>query len=188
MLTYTYLNCCKVLKLFIVEDVLYCLWFSFLPNHHTNFSESMVSWLGVLTYSIYQLFTMVISKYFSCMQSNHHGANLNHHLGYRQVDFALSAYDSLLSSSQTQAPSAICTRAGNGLSADQKSECTLQPDAALAIAEGTLHGLQECSRQLSSRRWNCSYENRGIFKHGLHKSKPRAIAQMYICIQYNTYP
>ena len=72
---------------------------------------------------------------------------------------------------------------GNGLSANQKSECTLQPDAALAIAEGALYGLQECSRQLSNRRWNCSYAN-PLFNNGLQESKLRNLLVNY---SYNSY-
>ena len=98
---------------------------------------------------------------------------LSYHCLCRQVDFALSVYESS-SSNQIQAPSAICTMEGNGLSANQRSECTLQPDAALAIAEGALYGLQECSRQLSNRRWNCSYAN-PLFNNGLQQSKPNYI-------------
>lgn len=100
-----------------------------------------------------------------------HDCNVNSYYSLcRQVDFALNVYDGS-SSNQIQAPSAICTNEGNGLNMNQKNECKLQPDAALAIAEGALYGLQECSRQLSNRRWNCSYENRQLFKKGLQESK-----------------
>ena len=123
-----------------------------------------------------------LDGYFGCkvlavynVHTTVHVMSFNHLPSYllcRQVDFALSVYDSS-SSNQIQAPSAICSREGNGLSVGQKTECTLQPDAALAIAEGALYGLQECSRQLSDRRWNCSYDNRQHFMNGLQQSKLR---------------
>jgi len=64
----------------------------------------------------------------------------------------------------------ICTSDSNGLSSEQKKECSLQPDAALAIAEGAFDGLAECSRQLAHRRWNCPYTSQELFKNGLKKS------------------
>ena len=107
---------------------------------------------------------------YSCIISVSFSYHLYHSLS-RQVDFALSVFESS-SNNQIQAPSAICVKEGNGLSANQRSECTLQPDASLAIAEGALYGLQECSRQLSNRRWNCSYTN-PLFNNGLQESKLR---------------
>lgn len=86
----------------------------------------------------------------------------------RAVDLALSFYNSY---QPNQAPTALCTRGSNGLNLDQKNECFLQPDASLAIAEGAVYGLQECSRQLSNRRWNCPHLTGQLFKNGLQRSE-----------------
>lgn len=87
---------------------------------------------------------------------------------HRAVDFALSFYNP---NNQNQAPTDICTTSGNGLNLNQKNECFLQPDAARAIAEGAYYGLQECTRQLSNRRWNCPHHTGQLFKNGLQRSK-----------------
>jgi len=84
----------------------------------------------------------------------------------RSVNFALSVADSSYNSL-----SDICTKDGNGLSTEQQTECSLQPDAVMAIAEGTFDSLAECSRQLAPRRWNCPFNSKEVFKNGLKKSE-----------------
>ena len=121
----------------------------------------------------------------SCVMGYCHYVKFDYHLFVlsiccRQVDFSFSVYGSL--SDKPQAPSAICSSTGNGLNTNQISECNLQPDAALAIAEGALYGLQECSRQLSIRRWNCSHQDKQLFKNGLQKSKQIIYLAVYCWI------
>lgn len=98
---------------------------------------------------------------------------------YRSVDLALSFYNS---NHQLQAPTDICTMTGNGLNLDQKNQCYLQPDATLAIAEGALYGLQECSKQLSNRRWNCPHQTGQHFKNGLQRSKYNLLQRTFKCV------
>jgi len=97
----------------------------------------------------------------------------------RSIDFAFSvaksSYDSLTD---------ICTSDSNGLSSEQKGECSLQPDAALAIAEGVFDGLTECSRQFTHRRWNCSYTSQELFKNGLKKSESE-MAWLYFNVLFD---
>ncbi|XP_065900512.1 protein Wnt-4-like isoform X2 [Dysidea avara] len=80
------------------------------------------------------------------------------------VDFALNALES------NQSPLTDICRGDNGLNLNQKDECFRQPDAALAIAEGALDGLVQCSKQLEPRRWNCPYSSKELFKNGLERN------------------
>jgi len=81
------------------------------------------------------------------------------------VEFSLNALNS------NQDPLTDICRGENGLNLNQKDECFRQPDAALAIAEGVIDGLVQCSRQLAHRRWNCPYTSQQLFKNGLERSE-----------------
>jgi len=94
-------------------------------------------------------------------------------LFFRHVEFAFNSLTS------NQDPLTDICRGENGLNVNQKDECFRQPDAALAIAEGALDGLVQCSKQLAPRRWNCPYASRDLFKNGLERSELVVLRQCY---------